>query len=497
MIIVLIVGHDFLANQRLVQAVKLKGLIYNRDGKFIYRPPRANQAHIIVIDDRSPKSSNEHQSNKTEVSKHSSGENSSNNNQDSSATQVNPALLQLFANQQLASKGLYASGNPFRLVNLNDVQSLGQQPQLKAQISARASQGQPVLPAAFMPHAGLGGIQMVPMIQFVPQPAIAGMNPRTGQSDSAMGQNAAIYQAGVESQMAGFASASTELGSAIGEAPLEPYQMARASGFEAPQAYYQPAMVRQRYVSAYPEPQGHQMPVYPDYPQQRMEPTSSDQSPFDEPLASSRGGGGGGGNAYISQLNHQQAMKSRRAAAASAAGPPVQDLDDVEGDHVEYYDADMRGAARASYGSRSSNANNGPSQRQYFSKPSSPYGPDSSLTDDSSSGYQRQVGTAISFGGMNEAAASGVASSAPVSQQSVSLGAIPGSTHESRPVGLMKRLKTNAPAKPKLAPPRLMAPKPLLGAPTIPLDEPTNAPDEKDPKNLEYWKQYQDQFNIV
>lgn len=38
-------------NQQVL-AAKGKALIYNKDGKFIYRPAKANQGHIIVIDDR-------------------------------------------------------------------------------------------------------------------------------------------------------------------------------------------------------------------------------------------------------------------------------------------------------------------------------------------------------------------------------------------------------------------------------------------------------------
>lgn len=38
-------------NQQQVDA-RQRGFIYNKDGKFIYRPPKANQGHIIVIDDR-------------------------------------------------------------------------------------------------------------------------------------------------------------------------------------------------------------------------------------------------------------------------------------------------------------------------------------------------------------------------------------------------------------------------------------------------------------
>lgn len=41
-----------LCNQITSAEAKSRGLIYNKDGKFIYRPPKSNQGHIIVIDDR-------------------------------------------------------------------------------------------------------------------------------------------------------------------------------------------------------------------------------------------------------------------------------------------------------------------------------------------------------------------------------------------------------------------------------------------------------------
>lgn len=40
-----------MVDQQHVDA-RQRGFIYNKDGKFIYRPPKANQGHIIVIDDR-------------------------------------------------------------------------------------------------------------------------------------------------------------------------------------------------------------------------------------------------------------------------------------------------------------------------------------------------------------------------------------------------------------------------------------------------------------
>lgn len=34
-----------------------RGVIYNKDGKFIYKPAKSSQGHIIVIEDRHPESS--------------------------------------------------------------------------------------------------------------------------------------------------------------------------------------------------------------------------------------------------------------------------------------------------------------------------------------------------------------------------------------------------------------------------------------------------------
>lgn len=49
-IIFLVVINQLFTYHRVL--ARSKGLIYNRDGKFIYRPSRSNQGHIIVIDDR-------------------------------------------------------------------------------------------------------------------------------------------------------------------------------------------------------------------------------------------------------------------------------------------------------------------------------------------------------------------------------------------------------------------------------------------------------------
>ena len=49
-------------------AGRFKSLIYNRDGKFIYRTPRSNQGHIIVIDDRSPRAETATGANRSEQS---------------------------------------------------------------------------------------------------------------------------------------------------------------------------------------------------------------------------------------------------------------------------------------------------------------------------------------------------------------------------------------------------------------------------------------------
>lgn len=54
-IIIAFVNYELMVDQQarswLVEA-KSRGLIYNKDGKFIYRPAKPNQGHIIVIDDR-------------------------------------------------------------------------------------------------------------------------------------------------------------------------------------------------------------------------------------------------------------------------------------------------------------------------------------------------------------------------------------------------------------------------------------------------------------
>lgn len=158
MVIIAFVNYELMVNHkaaRLAEA-KSRGLIYNKDGKFIYRPAKSNQGHIIVIDDR-------HKDEKRDSS--------------SAAGATNGAAESMFQPVQIISSRLYAAPNgaqlasipvggfPFagsaaaassgaaQLVQLNGAQSLIE-PTVSSSAYQRAS------PSS-------GSLQMIPMIQLV------------------------------------------------------------------------------------------------------------------------------------------------------------------------------------------------------------------------------------------------------------------------------------------------------------------------------------------
>lgn len=473
-ILALFIVGDYLSSSQLAQAVRIKGLIYNRDGKFIYRPSRANQAHIIVIDDRSPKVREGNEpSSKTE----------SNNstvpvNQEASPNQLNPLLLQLLGQQHLSQaaglKTFHPGGGQLQLINLNDLPSLNHQVNQK-EIANRISSASP----NFLAQASNGGVQVVPLIQFIPQPAIAAINSRASQSDG-LAYNPMLQQQ--HQQITSLPTAPNELGPiGEGEHHLDPYRMSRSSGYDTRHLYFQMPSAKHRLDSAYAEqmsrygpPTQMQLPL--QYPQPRIEPAGAESSLFDEQLVSTRGGG----NPFISQNNHQQLLKARRSAMGLSGSEQVQDLDDVEGDNVEYYDTDRRGSPRGLYAQ-----SGGAEFRQYFSKPVA-YGADSG---EESSSYKRHG--SVTYANLNEGLAARSAGSSSVSQQSTSL------SRDAKPVAQSKRLanvsngsKLKSPSLPNV---KQHATPPITGG----LEEPSSVADARDPKSTQYWKQYRDQFDII
>jgi len=141
-------------------ACRSRGLIYNRDGKFIYKPARPNQGHIIVIDDR-------HRDQKAEAPSMSS---------ESSYQPIQLISPRVFhPSTQLSSRDLLQNGL-VRLVNLNELQSIAR------------LQPSPSDPRAGALLARSPTIQVLPVLQVYQPPLSSRPNsngynyPQTGHS---------------------------------------------------------------------------------------------------------------------------------------------------------------------------------------------------------------------------------------------------------------------------------------------------------------------------
>lgn len=170
-----------LEERRYVVSARPLGIIYNKDGKFIYRPSRLHQGHIIVIDDNQ-KSKSSASSSSGKSSSATTDQQQQQPQMSASANSIYPAQIQLvgpngamfqaaheLAGQSAASPAaplgglLTAATAPgqaqFQFVDMNGLR-VGQS--LRPEKISRSSQ-------ASAPQAmASAAVRLVPMIQFYP-----------------------------------------------------------------------------------------------------------------------------------------------------------------------------------------------------------------------------------------------------------------------------------------------------------------------------------------
>ena len=320
---------------RQVACARVKGLIYNRDGKFIYRPPRSNHAHIIVIDDRSPRDSqNQHNQNGRGGSEVAA----------KSASDQPPTQIQLIAAAPAQVYPQAASGQ-IHLVGLADLQQQG----LGAGATAGATSGQ------FMPQIiaadprtsssarnPAGGhssaatpprtIQVVPLIQLFPrlQQSQHHMSPRISPPQSSslpIGLGMLTGQPAIG------------LGHEFGVDQLASDQQ-QAQHQHQHQQQHHSTVSRAKFAANF-EPQDSLPSSAYDQPYSMggfdQQVPSDPFSMIDEPLNTARLNPGGHFD--------RAAPRHRNDRPSHRQPPPVHDLDrleDMEGDQVEYYEERSR-----------------------------------------------------------------------------------------------------------------------------------------------------------
>lgn len=180
MVIIALVNYEFDLNRELSKQAKggqyigaeakSRGLIYNKDGKFIYRPAKANQGHIIVIDDRQKDNNNNN--------------NEKRNNEQQSSSHLPTGAESLFQPVQLiaGSRAAIIAGPsshhqlghfplrshslyPFGFSNLPG--ALDQATAMNQRDIQQHQQEHQSIPASASQVSASSAIQMIPVIQFV------------------------------------------------------------------------------------------------------------------------------------------------------------------------------------------------------------------------------------------------------------------------------------------------------------------------------------------
>lgn len=126
-IIITYIQFEVLQNNYQV-VCRSRGVIYNKDGKFIYKPAKASQGHIIVIEDRHPESSRHNflpQQTTPSLLHHSVAAPSSQPIQlvSARAYQHGGGIESASSMSPVRATGMYSNGQ-IQLINLNDLQGL-------------------------------------------------------------------------------------------------------------------------------------------------------------------------------------------------------------------------------------------------------------------------------------------------------------------------------------------------------------------------------------
>jgi hypothetical protein len=502
--------HDLMvrhANKESIQSLqvaasKSKGVIYNKDGKFIFRPSRSSQTHIIIIDDRAPKGQKTEEASKA----------TTNNQSDHYATTASDVtvsqspLVHLLAASQPARhqqvvasraagnggqmKAFYTNGaQQFQLINLNDFQAGA-----VGQTNGRAVASTAIAPTNLPPppQANLANYQMLPIIQMVPSSQSA----RTMQASQPPLDiyNSPFAMAAAQQAPMNFETANdqSELFSQAQHQQQHQQQRPPPSSEnldQAPSPYYQMAGRHRQPILFGEAPIGLHGAGAGPYDQQqsqlgsphsRSEP--AEMFPFDEPIHPSMMVRSSPVNTF--QAQQQALAKSLRGAVPVGlpAATPVRDLDDMEGDHVEYYATDSRDR-----NNRHAMGGGGGSSGRHYMRPPIHQSPTSGMMDDGSMALAGE-----SHNAHRSPPSSPTIASASNQSHTTQLGSIQGIKSQLKRSNSTPSVVKSKPRRP--------------GAPLRDEDPAGVANDHagagagavlKEPKSLQYWKQYQDQFDIM
>lgn len=181
-VIVIFIQHEFLYQHQVY--CRARGVIYNKDGKFIYKPAKASQGHIIVIEDRHPESSGRSQGASSMTSAAYQPIQLLNPR---SIYQPGSGLEGAASTLPVRAAAIYAGGQ-LQLINLNDLRGLTAGSSLHSSLNPSASSSsQHYTLDSRLASQHPQPVQIIPLIQLYQQPGLPAASQARYQVASAFG----------------------------------------------------------------------------------------------------------------------------------------------------------------------------------------------------------------------------------------------------------------------------------------------------------------------